>query len=201
MISNNFLTIPLDPALLVTPFSVQTRWYVLTGAACTGKTTLLELLAERGYQVIPESARAYFDSEQAKGRTLPEIRADDTRLQRGILDLQLRYERDIPLDRVVFLDRAVPDSLTFFRIFGLDPNEVLPQCFYHRYAGVFILDRLPLHRDKTLGPEDDAASDFLNEWLARDYAALGYNVVRVPVLSPQERLTFILERTASNGPQ
>ena len=45
-----------------------------------------------------------------------------------------------------------------------------------------------------LGPEDDAAAGFLDEWLARDYSALGYRVVRVPGLSPKERLTFVLER-------
>jgi predicted ATPase len=45
----------------------------------------------------------------------------------------------------------------------------------------------------TLGPEDDATASFVDEWLARDYSALGYSVVRVPVLSTQERLAFVLE--------
>ena len=191
---SKYRTTPLATALSATPYGVHTRWYVLTGAACVGKTTLLEALAGQGYRVIPESARAYFDAEQAKGRTLAEIRADDAALQRAILALQLSYERDLPVNQVAFLDRAVPDSLTFFRIFGLDPNEVLPHCFHHHYAGVFILDRLPLRRDQTLGPEDDAASVFLDAWLERDYASLGYPVVRVPVLSPQERLDFIRDR-------
>jgi predicted ATPase len=157
-----FNTLPLDALLLSYPFQTHTHWYVLTGAACVGKTTLLEALAGQDYRIVPESARAYFEAEQAKGRTLPEIRADDAALQCGILDLQLSYESNVPVDQVAFLDRAVPDSLTFFRVFGLDPNEILPQCFSHRYAGVFILDRLPLRRDQTLGPEDDAASGFLD---------------------------------------
>ena len=50
-----------------------------------------------------------------------------------------------------------------------------------------------------LGPEDDAAAGFLDEWLARDYCALGYSVVRVPVLSPKERLAFVLERLSEQG--
>lgn len=191
-----FNTLPLDALLLSYPFQTHTHWYVLTGAACVGKTTLLEALAGQGYRIVPESARAYFEAEQAKGRTLPEIRADDAALQCGILDLQLSYESNVPVDQVAFLDRAVPDSLTFFRVFGLDPNEILPQCFSHRYAGVFILDRLPLRRDQTLGPEDDAASGFLDGWLERDYASLGYRVVRVPVLSPDERLALILRNLA-----
>jgi hypothetical protein len=33
-------TIELDPDLLSAPFRVQTNWHVITGAACSGKTTL-----------------------------------------------------------------------------------------------------------------------------------------------------------------
>ena len=36
--------------------------------------------------------------------------------------------------------------------------------------------------------------DLLSKWHGRDYSALGYNVIRVPVLPPQERLAFVLER-------
>jgi predicted ATPase len=78
----------------------------------------------------------------------------------------------------------------------MDPNEILQECFHHRYASVFILDRLPVQRSTPLGPEDETAAGFLDEWLARDYSFLGYGVVRVPVLSPKERLAFVLERLA-----
>jgi predicted ATPase len=182
----------LDPDLLSTPFEIQTEWRVLTGAACTGKTTLIDLLAGRGFPIIPESARQFFTMEMARGRALEEIRRDGTALQRGIAGMQLRLEAEIQADEPFFLDRALPDSITFYRIYGLDPNEILPECFHHRYAAVFILDRLPFHRAQTLGPEDNAASDFLDEWLARDYSALGYHVVRVPVLPPEARLDFMM---------
>jgi hypothetical protein len=50
-----------------------------------------------------------------------------------------------------------------------------------------------------LGIQDDALANYLDEWLARDYSALGYSVVRVPVLPPQERLAFILGRLSEQG--
>lgn len=188
------ITTQLDPDLLLMRFRVETKWHVLTGAACTGKTTLIEDLAEKGYPIIPESARQYFESELAKGRTLEELRADGASLQRGIAELQLRFEDRYPANETTFLDRAIPDSLTFYRVYGVNPNEILPECLHRRYTSVFLLDRLPFQRDNTLGPEDHATSDFLDEWLVRDYTALGYRVVRVPVLPPQERLAFVLER-------
>ena len=185
---------PLDSELLSTPFKVETNWHVFTGAACTGKTTLIEMLAERGYHTIPESARPCLEREVDKGRTIEEIRKRGVDLQREIASVQVKNERQYQASEITFLDSAVPDSLTFYRIFGMDPNELLPECFYHHYATVFIFDRLPFQRNQTLGPEDAANSEFLDEWLERDYTALGYHVIRVPVLSPQDRLDFVLER-------
>jgi predicted ATPase len=189
----------LDPQLLSTPFRVQTNWHVITGAPCCGKTTLIQQLAHNGFQTVAETARQYFEDEMAKGRTLKEIRADDVSLQRQLMGVQLRLERELRASDVLFLDRGLPDSLAFYRVFGLDPNECLAECFHHRYASVFVLDRLPVRRSATLGPEDEATARFLDDWHPRDYAALGYDVVRVPPLSPHERLVFVLESLAERG--
>ena len=185
---------PLDPASLGRTFVTATWWHVLTGAACCGKTTLVDMLAARGFAVLQESARWYFDRALAAGRTLEELRADDHALQRSIAALQIRWEQGLDAGTTTFLDRALPDSVTFYRLVGMDPDEILPACFAHRYASVFLLDRLPAHRDRTLGPEDEASSAFLDEWLERDYRALGYSVVRVPPLAPAARMDFILDR-------
>ena len=190
----HYLTVDLDPEILSNPFNIQTNWSVITGAACTGKTTLINQLAERGYPTYPESAREFFNRELVEGKCLETIREDVYTLQSSIHEMQLAKEQRIPPNQLAFLDRALPDSISFSRIFGLDPNELLKDCFTYRYASVFILDRLPLMREKTLGPEDEASSSFLNEWLAKDYRALGYNVIRVPPCPPQERLAFLLEQ-------
>lgn len=194
MTENYSRTIELDPDILATPFKIETDWHVLTGAACTGKTTLIDMLVKEGYQILPESARLFFEREMAKGRKLEDIRKDGGSLQRGIASMQLKFENSCQASRRTFLDRALPDSLTFYRVSGLNPNEILPKCFFYHYATIFVLERLPLHRDQTLGPEDEETSEFLNEWLYHDYSALGYNVIRVPVLPPPERLAFILDR-------
>jgi hypothetical protein len=48
--------IELDPHLLSAPFEVQTNWHVITGAPCPGKTTLIGLLADKGFWTAPEAA-------------------------------------------------------------------------------------------------------------------------------------------------
>ena len=193
-----FKATELDPDLLSTPFSVQTNWHVITGAPSCGKTTLINLLADKGFQTVPESARQYMEREIARGRTIDEIHENGAALQRGIEDMQLSIEGGLRAIDVAFLDGAVPGSLAWYRVFGLNPNEILLECFHHRYASVFILDRLPLQLNG-LRFEDDANTGFLDEWIARDYSALGYSVVRVPVLAPEERLAFFLERLSEQG--
>lgn len=193
-----FLARELDPDILSSPFEVQTNWYVITGAQSSGKTTLIDLLAEKGFLTAPEAAREHFESEMAKGRAMEEILEDGATLERCLKDIQERIEHNLHATDVTFLDRALPDCLTFYRVFGIDPNDILRECKRHQYASVFILDRLPIYRDG-LRIEDDALAIFLDEWLPRDYGALGYQVVRVPVLPPQERLDFILKQLSEES--
>lgn len=188
----------LDPELLSTVFEVQTNWHVITGTVSSGKSTLIEQIAEQGFKTVPETARQYIDSEIARGRTIDEVRGCPTTLQRGVNEMMLRIELGLPVKEVLFLDRAFPDALAFSRVNGVNPNEILADCFHRRYAAVFLLERFPVEQDG-VRYHDDAAADLIEEWHARDYHSLGYEVVRVPVLAPEARLAFVLDRLAEKG--
>jgi predicted ATPase len=188
----------LEPDLLPTPFKVQTNWHVITGTVSSGKTTLIEQLAAKGFKTVPEPGRQYFESEMAKGRTIDEIRKNPAAMTQTLIDIMLEGESELQASDVLFLDRAFPDALAFCRTNGLNPNEILCDCFQHRYASVFLLDRFPVEKDG-IRAEDDVTAELIDEWLARDYSALGYDVVRVPVLSLRERLAFVLEWLSDQG--
>ena len=115
----DFKETALSEDLLSTPFHIQTKWCVITGASCSGKTTLIKMLAGNGFRTVPEAGRKYFERELAKGRVIEEIRADP--------------------------------------------------------------------------------AAYLESWIYRDYRALGYKVIRVPVLSPEERLEFVLKMLSEYG--
>jgi predicted ATPase len=195
---HSFVTTELDPDLVSTPFRVQTNWRVITGAPCSGKTTLIDQLADAGFRTVPEIGRMYVEREMAKGRTVDEVLRNGVVAERAMVELQLAFERRLPVNKVAFLDRGSPDCLTYCRVLGLNPNAILAGCFHHRYASVFILNRFPFEQDGVRF-EDDATAGLIDEWLSRDYSALGYSVVRVPVLSRQERLAFVLERLSEQG--
>ena len=125
----SFGAIELDPELLATPFRVQTNWHVITGGACCGKTTLIDLLANKGFQTVPETARERMEKEMTRGRTIEEIFENGAAFERVLMDVQQGIEHGLRATDAVFLDRALPDCLTFFRIFGLNPNEILAVTF------------------------------------------------------------------------
>jgi predicted ATPase len=77
---------------LSTPFEVQTNWHVITGAACSGKTTLINMLADKGYQTVPEIARQFIEREVTRGRTLDEIFENGATLELGISEMQMKAE-------------------------------------------------------------------------------------------------------------
>jgi predicted ATPase len=189
----DFRTTELDPDILSTPFRIQTNWHVITGAACSGKTTLIDQLADKGFHTAPEVARQYIEKELAKGRMLDEIRQDRATFTCQVYDMMVESERVLRAGKVTFLDRALPDGFAFYRFAGMNPNEILPDCFQNRYASVFLLNRLPYHQDGVRAA-DDTTADYFDEWTERDYSSLGYKVIRVPVLSLAERLGFVLEK-------
>jgi predicted ATPase len=189
----DYRNIELDPDLLLTSFRVQTNWHVITGASSSGKTTLIDQLAAKGFQTFPEVGRQYFERELAQGRTIDDIRKDRAAMTRQIYDLWLSSNDGLRVAEITFLDRGLPDALSFYRFAGMNPNEILPDCFQHQYASVFILNRLPYQQDGIRGG-DDTTADYFDLWMERDYSALGYNVVRVPVLPPEKRLAFVLDK-------
>lgn len=170
-----------------------TEWYVITGGPSSGKTTTVELLKQRGYKTTIEHARHYIDTQRVTGKTTEEIRANQLAFQRGILDMQIAQERELSRDETVFLDRAIPDALAYYRFLDLPEDRKIQDAIREAsYKKVFILDPLPLERDYAR-TEDEAAQKRIHELLTEVYDSLLFPVVHVPVLSPEERADFILK--------
>ena len=178
----------------------MTNWYVITGGPSSGKTTTVNLLRDRGYTTTIEHARHYLDLQRIAGRTVEEVRAKQRQFQRGVLNMQLAEEAALDPDATVFLDRAVPDSLAYYRFLGLAPGTALLGALAGaRYATVFLLDLLPLASDYAR-TEDPAAQRRIHDLLGLVYQELGFPVVTVPALAPDARVDFILERASAGTP-
>jgi predicted ATPase len=169
----------------------QTNWIVLTGGPSSGKTCTISYLKDLGYATTVESARVLIDQEIAKGRTLEQVRAGGEAFQQEILCMKELLEREIPPDRLTFFDRGVPDSIAYYRADGYDVAPVLHASRQRRYRAVFHLDQLPFEKDYAR-MEDEEEADKLSRQLFSAYTDLGYDVVRVPIASVEERAAQIL---------
>src|SRR5829696_8111024 len=118
------------------------QWYVITGPPCCGKSTTVELLAQRGFTVRSEIARAYVDEEISNGRTIGDIRSDMRKFQREVLQRALASEDALPRDELIFLDRGIPDSLAYFALHGIAADPYTNRIRSSKYRKVFYLEPL-----------------------------------------------------------
>jgi len=171
----------------------KTNWNVITGGPSTGKTTVINLLAKQGYKTTIEHARHYIDTMRSEGETVEEIRNNKRKFQLGVLDMQIEQEASIMPEDIVFLDRAIPDAMAYYRFLELDfDNKLIDAMKNISYKNIFILDRLPLVKDYAR-TEDETAQKFIHSLIIDVYESLTFPVVYVPVLNPEERVNFIIK--------
>jgi predicted ATPase len=170
---------------------LHTNWYVITGAPCSGKTSVICELERLGYSVVHETARAFIDEELKKGKTIEQIKSDGLTFERHILYTKIKIEESLSKKEIIFLDRAVPDSIAYFKSAGLNPNEPMKKSKLVRYKMIFLFERLEFEKDRVRS-EDHTKATELEQLLEKAYQSLGYHMVRVPVLSVEKRTDFIL---------
>ncbi|MBW2409939.1 MAG: ATP-binding protein [Deltaproteobacteria bacterium] len=171
----------------------HTNWHVITGAPCSGKTSVINALEYKGFRVVHEVARAYIDEEMQKGKGLEQIKADRYQFENHIFLTKLKIEASLPQNEIIFLDRAVPDSIAYFQFDGLNPGPPIEKSKLVRYKKIFLFERLAFLKDGVRS-EDDLLAEKLDNLLETAYRMLKYDIVRVPAISVEERTAFILER-------
>ncbi|MCP3902918.1 MAG: ATP-binding protein [Planctomycetes bacterium] len=173
---------------------------VVTGGSYSGKTSVVEMLADLGHEVIPEAAyeviaeltEAHGVAEQARWR-----RANTVEFQRRITVRQ--HGREVEARRsaspFVFSDRGVPDGLAYCRLEGVAfPEDLDALVASARYAHVFVLETLSSF-DERLGTgriHTRADSYRVAEILDEIYRGCSGVVTRVPEAPVAERVDLVL---------
>ncbi|MCK4539550.1 ATP-binding protein [Candidatus Parcubacteria bacterium] len=170
------------------------NWYVITGAPHSGKTSVVKLLEKRGYRVMYETARIYIDQEIEKGRIIEDIRKNELEFQKGILDLKIDIENNLPKDEVIFFDRAIPDSGAYYELCGLTGDKYLEDAIGKcEYKKVFLFELLPYKKDYAR-TESEKQQKKLQVLLEKSYKKFNSPLVKVPKMnSKKDRLAFILD--------
>ena len=170
----------------------QTNWHIITGAPCSGKTSAIKEIEQRGIRVVHEVARAYIDRQLGQGLRLDLIKADILQFERHILHTKIRIEDSLTKTEPVFFDRGVPDSIAYYKLEGLDPAEPIEYSRRTDYRRIFFFERFDFLKDGVRSENENIAAR-LNDLLLESYGQAGYNVIMVPVMSVKDRTQFVLE--------
>ncbi|MCC5903767.1 MAG: AAA family ATPase [Halomonas sp.] len=168
--------------------------FVITGGPGGGKTTILRALAERGYRVVPESARRIIKERLAAGLS---PRPDPVSFGQEILSSDIeKYREATVCDHAIFFDRGVLDALYMLDAENaLTFDEIAQYVQQYPYNGVVFL--LPpweeiydtdSERDQSF-EESIAVFGGMKKW----YSQWGYKTLEVPHNSINERVSFILQ--------
>ncbi len=167
-------------------------WYVITGGPCAGKTSLIEELRRRGYEVVPEAARAYIEANLAAGKTINDIRGDAAAFQRALIPVKEHAEAKLSPESTIFFDRGMHDSIVYLERAGVTDDPTLAAALAKTsYAKAFLLDLLPFETDQARTETAEEVQQ-IHEALGKAYESAGIRVERVPALSVTERADFIL---------
>lgn len=169
---------------------MQTNWVILTGAPNSGKSSVLDRLAFLGYHTVPESARLLINEGISQGRTISEIRADESKFQREVFALNQEAAKRFSPKELLFFDRGFGDSIAYYNVYGLDAGLAIDSAKTVHYRKVFLFERLPHDRNEF---GDERIADTIELAIKSAYANLGYELIPVPPLPISERVALILK--------
>ena len=175
----------------------MTQKYILTGGPGTGKSTLIKKLGNIGEYIIEEAAEFTIRLMQNKGIKEPWKRED---FQLRILEFQLKWENDIYQNtKRVFIDRGIPDGLAYATPHTETYERILEETKKTRYDKVFLIESLGFTEKTKVRREDLEESKKLENTIENIYRSFGYDPIRIPAFTIQERLELILEQTDSDN--
>ncbi len=167
---------------------------ILTGGPGFGKTTILNLLQIKGYNIFDEVARIVIKEELNLGSDVLPWKNLDA-FSKKVLPLQI-INHGKALPGLNFYDRGIPD-IAAYQIHGKQSlfkelEEAIAQHRYHEKVFVTPPWAEIYGNDNERKESFEKACD-IHFQLTKTYSNFDYLIIEVPQLKPEERVKFILE--------
>jgi len=177
--------------------SVSEGFFVITGASGSGKSTILDEIARRGFACVEEVGRRVVREQKQLGEA-------GTPWQNHVRFMELLFSQSLEayasalnLQPPVFFDRALPECLSYARsLVGAARSKALRQISTLRYnrcvlfappwAEIYTTDEERMHSF------EEGVAYHRAELAA--YAECGYSLLEIPRGSVEARATFVISQ-------
>nr|WP_304502726.1 AAA family ATPase [Brucella anthropi] len=169
---------------------------VVTGGPGSGKSSLIEAMAQRGFRTMPEAGRAIIrDQIRIGGKALPW--ADRSLFAELMLGWELRsYQEALASNALVLMDRGIPDLVGYLTLCGLPVPahfETAAQTYPYNKR-VFLAPYWDaIFTQDTERKQDRHEAEATGRVMAETYSRLGYQIVELPLVGIRQRADFIAD--------
>lgn len=169
---------------------------VVTGGPGSGKSSLIDAMAQRGFRTMPEAGRAIIrDQIRIGGKALPW--ADRELFAELMLGWELRsYQEALASDALVLMDRGIPDVVGYLTLCGLPvPAHFETAAKTYPYnKRVFLAPYWDaIFTQDTERKQDRQEAEATGMVMAETYGRLGYQIVELPLVGIEQRADFVAE--------
>ncbi len=168
---------------------------VITGGPGAGKTSIIGVLATRGYLTFEESPR-YLIEQQSRltNGILPWTHLAE--FAEMCLDMMKNQKRASEKQKnISFLDRAIPDICAYLQLGKLDVEKRYIDASNGYFEKVFFCaPKQLIYTQDAVRPHSFSEALEIYQLLLTCYRNLGYQPIKVPWGSVEERADFILEQ-------
>ena len=168
---------------------------VLAGGPSTGKTSVIDELKKKNFYCFEEAAREIFDEFKLRGL---EFKTDPIEISKNIfkkrkLDFEAA-ERLECKDNLIFYDRGIHEVTAYLRSIASSSNywDKLP--LGYKYDLIFLFEPWKeIYKKDDNRIEDFSDAVKISPFITSIYKQSGIKMIKVPNISIEERVRFILD--------
>ena len=179
----------------------KNNYFILTGPPGAGKSSILNLLKEKGVLVIEEPARQIIAEQRLiEGKGLYDKNKHlflELMLSRAIYT----YKQMLESTNIVVFDRGIPDLIGYAQLFGIDHSIIANAAQYFRYNTKVLF--APFWSEIYVNDDErKMTAKEANEFgsiIKQGFLELSYQTIDIPLDSISSRVDFIVHEIHSHN--